>query len=92
MHELRDADEPTLPELLARLSPVDFVLVEGFKFGPHPKIEVHRTANAKPYLHPNDPSIVAVATDSTAPVSMPQVALDDIDAIVALVTRHAEVF
>ena len=63
MHELRGAAEPDLPELLSRLSPVDLVLVEGFKRGRHPKIEVHRSANGKPFLHPWDGSIVAVATD-----------------------------
>ena len=89
MHELRHADEPTMRELLARLSPVDLVLVEGFKAGPQGKIEVHRTANAKPYLFPNDPSILAVATDSPAPVPLACVALDDIDAIAALVLEHA---
>ena len=67
MHELRGAAEPELPELLGRLSPVDLVLVEGFKRGAHRKIEVHRVANGKPLLHPEDPTIVAVASDG--PVS-----------------------
>ena len=91
MHELRGAPEPGLPELLARLSPVDLVLVEGFKRDPHPKIEVHRTANAKPFLHPQDGSIVAIATDTMEELRLPRVDLDDIDAIAALVLEHAEV-
>ena len=67
MHELRGAPEPTLPELLARLAPVDLVLVEGFKRGPHPKIEIFRAANGKPPIHPEDPFVVAVASDVPLP-------------------------
>ena len=89
MHELRDAPEPELPELLARLSPVDLVLVEGFKRGAHPKIEVHRHANGKPLLHPGDPSIVAIATDAPLAAAIPCVHLDDVAAIAAAVRAHA---
>ena len=71
MHELRGAREPGLPELLRRLSPVDLVLVEGFKRGPHPKIEVHREANGKPFLHPEDGTVVAIATDAPARIPDP---------------------
>ena len=63
MHELRGAPEPTLKELLARLSPVDLVIVEGYKTQPHPKLEVHRAFLGKPLLYPNDSWIVAVASD-----------------------------
>ena len=90
MHELRGAEEPGLGELLARLSPVDLVLVEGFKRGAHRKIEVHRTANAKPFLHPDDPSIVAIISDAPAPGTLPHVHLDDIDRVAALALEHAE--
>ena len=55
MHELRGAAEPRLPELLAKMSRVDLVVVEGFKSEPHRKIEVHRAANGKPLLFPDDP-------------------------------------
>lgn len=92
MHELRGAAEPGLPALLARLSPVDLVLIEGFKRGPHPKIEVHREANGKPFLHQEDGSIVAIATDAPDLFEVPKVALDDIDAIAALALRHAMAF
>src|SRR3954470_1190791 len=54
MHELRGAEEPKLPELLAKLSPVGLVIVEGFKREPHRKIEVYRAANGKPALFPDD--------------------------------------
>jgi molybdopterin-guanine dinucleotide biosynthesis adapter protein len=82
IHELRDESEPALPELLARMRPVDLVLVEGFKRDSHPKIEVYRSANAKPPLHPGDPSIIAVAADVTLQgLTIPQLHLDDIEAI-----------
>ena len=56
--------EPGLPELLARLSPVDLVLVEGFRASPHPKIAVHRSAHAALPIWPGRADIVAVATDA----------------------------
>lgn len=64
MHEARGAAEPTLPEILARLSPCDVVLVEGYKHDDHLKIEARRkdTATRAP-LAETDPRIVAVATD-----------------------------
>jgi molybdopterin-guanine dinucleotide biosynthesis adapter protein len=85
MHELRGADddtEPTLDELLAHLSPVDLVLVEGFKRDPHPKIEVHRPSLGKPLLYPEDPHIVAVASDKPiAGAPLPLLPLGDAVAI-----------
>jgi molybdopterin-guanine dinucleotide biosynthesis protein B len=61
IHELRGAPEPSLAELVARLSPADIVLVEGFRRGAHPKIEIFRPELGKPPLHPDDPMIIAVA-------------------------------
>lgn len=82
MHELRGADEPQLPDLLAHLSEVDLVLVEGFKRDRHPKIEVFRAEAGKPPLHPEDPSIVAIASDTPFPAArVPVLPLDDADAI-----------
>lgn len=90
MHELRGAPEPTLPELVARLSPVDLVVVEGFKTGNHPKLEVHRASVGKPLLYPNDPYIVAVAADSRpANLALPFAPLDDIEAVASLVDTLA---
>lgn len=90
LHEVRDEDEPPLAALLARLSPVDLVLVEGFKRDGHPKIEVHRAGNGKPLLCPDDPAIVAVASDAALPgVPVPVLALDDHAAILGAVLRHA---
>jgi molybdopterin-guanine dinucleotide biosynthesis adapter protein len=91
MHELRDAPEPRLHELLGKLTSVDVVLVEGFKADLHPKIEVHRAANGKPALHPDDPHIRAIASDIPfAHAQRPVVALDDIAAISRLVLEFAE--
>ncbi len=66
MHENEGA-EPDLVALVARLAPVDLVLVEGFKASPHPKIEVHRPALGKPPIWPGRTDIAAVATDAPLP-------------------------
>jgi molybdopterin-guanine dinucleotide biosynthesis protein B len=89
MTELRGAPEPPLAELLARLSPVDLVLVEGFKRDHYPKIEVFRAANGKPWLHPEDSAIRAVVADAPPPGGLPWVPLDDVEAVADLVLRHA---
>lgn len=90
MHELRDAPEPALHELLGRLSPVDLVIVEGYKRERLPKIEVFRAGNGKPPLFPDDPQIVAVATDHVvAGCTLPTVDIDDVAAIGTLMLAHA---
>ena len=76
MRELRGAPEPTLPELLRLLKPVDLVLIEGFKRDPLPKIEVFRAANGKPPLYPDDRNIVALITDAARAVCAPAARLD----------------
>ena len=82
LREHRDQPEPALPSLLARINPVDLVLVEGFKRDPHPKIEIHRAACGKPALYPDDPSIIAVAADTLLPgLALPLLHLDDVRAI-----------
>ncbi|MFD1344181.1 molybdopterin-guanine dinucleotide biosynthesis protein B [Litorisediminicola beolgyonensis] len=63
MQELRDAPEPTLDALLGRLSPVDLVLVEGYKRDRHPKIEAFRAETGNPLIAPGDPTIRAIAAD-----------------------------
>ena len=85
MHELRGSDEPRLPELLTKLSPVDLVIIEGFKREPHRKIEVHRAANGKPWLYPDDPGVVGIVTDAKVESRLPVVHLDDVEAIAASV-------
>jgi len=67
VRELRDAPEPPLAELLARLAPADFTLVEGFRWEAFPKLEVYRPALGQPPLFPDDPAIVAVASDVPRP-------------------------
>jgi molybdopterin-guanine dinucleotide biosynthesis protein B len=89
MHELRGADEPRLPELLAKMSRVDLVIVEGYKADPHRKIEVHRAANGKDFLFPTDPAIVGIASDVAIRTELPVAHLDDIPAIAAMMLRSA---
>ena len=89
MHELRGASEPRLPELLAKLSRVDLVIVEGFKSEPHRKIEVHRLANGKAMLFPDDPAIAGIATDGAIETALPLAHLDDIPAIAAMMQKFA---
>lgn len=89
MHELRGAPEPTLFELLAHMSPVDLVIVEGYKTDRHPKIEVHRLENGKDFLFPGDEAVVGIATDSKPRTSLPVVHLDDIAGVAALIRDKA---
>jgi molybdopterin-guanine dinucleotide biosynthesis protein MobB len=86
MHENRGSPELSLAELVAKLSPVDLILVEGFKRDSHPKLEVHRPANGKKLLYPDDPNIIAVASDVPLPgCPLPVLNLDDVDAIADLI-------
>jgi molybdopterin-guanine dinucleotide biosynthesis protein B len=90
MHEHRGVTEPPLAALLAKLQPVDLVLVEGFKRESYPKLEVWRAGTGKPPLHPEDPSIVAVASDG--PIADParqRLDIDDIEAIADFVADFA---
>jgi molybdopterin-guanine dinucleotide biosynthesis protein B len=90
MHELRNEREATLRELVAHLSPVDLVIVEGWKTESHPKLEVHRAAVGKPLLYPGDPQILALASDVKPPnVPLPWVSVDDVAAIAELVDTLA---
>lgn len=90
MHELRDEAEPRLDQLLLKVSPCDLVLVEGFKRDPLPKLEVWRAAVGKPALHPQDASIVAVASDTPEVVDHARrVDLADLDSLVELVLDAA---
>jgi molybdopterin-guanine dinucleotide biosynthesis adapter protein len=90
MHELRGEAEPMLRDLITRLSPVDLVIVEGFKTQPHPKLEVHRSDVGKPLLYPNDPNIVAIASDTRPPsTALPFADLNDVESIADLVDELA---
>jgi len=81
MQELRGAPEPGLDALLKRLSPVDLVLVEGFKREAHPKIEAHRAETGQVLIAPGDDSIRAVASDVALDLDRPAFDLDDTPAI-----------
>jgi molybdopterin-guanine dinucleotide biosynthesis protein B len=85
LHELRAEPEPALAEHIARLSPCDLVLVEGFRHAALAKIEVWREANGRPWLHPDDPHIIAVAADVEPPGTLPHLNLNEVDAILAFI-------
>jgi molybdopterin-guanine dinucleotide biosynthesis protein B len=72
IHELRGAQEPSLDELIDRLAPADLTLVEGYKWAAIPKIEVYRPEVRQPSLYADDPHIVAVASDTSAPADLPR--------------------
>ena len=94
MHELRGEPEPTLDQLLARLTRVDLVLVEGFKTFPLPKIEVLRGDLLERALWPDDPDVVAVAVDrnlprsSVAEIGRPVLDLGDLGAVADFIVEH----
>lgn len=94
MHELRGASEPVLDDLLARLSPVDLVLIEGYKRAPHPKVEAHRLETGRPLLAPENASVRAVASNAApgdpalAGVSVPVLPLDDTATIADFILRE----
>jgi molybdopterin-guanine dinucleotide biosynthesis protein B len=77
MHELRGTPEPSFDEQVRRISPCDLLIVEGFKHAPIPKLEVWRAVTGEPLLHPNDPHIVAIASDTRVETRLPQISLDD---------------
>jgi molybdopterin-guanine dinucleotide biosynthesis protein B len=90
MHELRGEAEPQLGALLAKLAPVDLVLVEGWKREAHPKLEVYRASVGKPLIHPDDPYVVAIASDAPLPgARVPCVSLDDTAAIIDILLAKA---
>ena len=89
IHEHRGAPEPALDALIGQMTPVDLLLVEGFKRGRHDKLEVHRAAVAKPLLCHDDPHVVAVASDvPLAGLAVPCLALDDVAGIARFIIAH----
>jgi molybdopterin-guanine dinucleotide biosynthesis protein B len=90
LHELRGEEEWDLPTLLSKASPVDLVLVEGFKREPFPKLEIFRKENCKPLLHPDDPHIIAIASDvSVLDAKVPVIDLNNIEAVADLLFKQA---
>jgi molybdopterin-guanine dinucleotide biosynthesis protein B len=90
MHELRGAHEPTFEEQVKHFSPCDLLIVEGFKHAPIPKLEVWRAVTGEPLLHPNDPHIVAVATDTKIETKLPVLDLNDDAAIADFIVKKLE--
>jgi len=89
MHEVRHEAEPTLEDLLARLAPVDLVLIEGYKRDDHAKIEAHRTTAAQKLIAAEDETVVAVASDVTLEgIAQPVFPLDDTGAIADFILDH----
>lgn len=88
MHELRGAPQPDLQEQIQRLSPCDLVLIEGFKYEPIPKMEIHRAEVGEPLLHPHDENIVAIASDQRLETRLLQFDLNDPAAIADFVLKH----
>jgi molybdopterin-guanine dinucleotide biosynthesis protein B len=90
MHELRGEPELHLRDILQKMTPVDLVIVEGFKREQHPKIEIHRNEVGKPLLQPEDNWIVAIASDTKIPrAGVPVISLDDIEKIADVVLAEA---
>jgi molybdopterin-guanine dinucleotide biosynthesis protein B len=91
MHELRGEAEPTIYQLLRHMTPVDLVVIEGFKIALHPKIEVYRAEVGKPPFHPENPRVVGIASDTPFPdAGRPVVSIDDVEAIADLMIEKAE--
>ncbi|HEX2117216.1 MAG TPA: molybdopterin-guanine dinucleotide biosynthesis protein B [Alphaproteobacteria bacterium] len=89
MHELRGGPEATVEQLIKHMTPVDLLMIEGFKSHAHPKLEVHRAALGKPLLCADDPHVVAIASDVPIPsVRLPRFALDDAEGIADFIIGH----
>jgi len=88
MHELRGTQEPTFEEQVKHLSPCDLLIVEGFKHAPIPKLEVWRALTGESLLHPQDPHIVAVASDAKVETKLPLLDLNDDAAIAEFIAKH----
>ena len=88
MHELRGAAEPSFEEQVRHFSPCDLLLVEGFKHAPIPKLEVWRAVTGEPLLHPNDPHIVALASDKRVEAKLPLYSLNDDPSIAQFILAH----
>jgi len=88
MHELRGAPEPTLQDLVKRIAPCDLLLIEGYKREPIPKLEVYRSTLGEPLMFPQDPRIIAIASDRKVDTALPQFSIDDVQAIAAFIRQQ----
>ncbi|MEX0694266.1 MAG: molybdopterin-guanine dinucleotide biosynthesis protein B [Rhodospirillales bacterium] len=90
LHENRGEPEPDIDAMLSRMSPVDLVIIEGFKSYPHPKIEVYRPEIGKPMICTDEPSVVAVASTAELDINVPRLDLNDVEAIADFVVDFCE--
>lgn len=92
MHELRDEEKPDLEEILSHIGPCDLVLIEGYKGGPHPKVEARSTRSlTQEALSDDDPQIVAVASDGdTDTGALPGFNVNDISGIADFIAGHLD--
>jgi len=88
MHELRGTQEPTFDDQVKHLSPCDLLIVEGFKHAPIPKLEVWRATTGEGMLHPQDPHVVAVASDERIETRLPLLDLNDDAGIAGFIVKH----
>lgn len=90
VHELRDEAEPDLADIIPMLTPVDLLIVEGFKRHRHPKLEIYRPEVGKPLLHPDDDYIVAITSNAEVPAAkVPVIPIGDIGKIADVMTVEA---
>ena len=90
MNEHRGTQEPSLPELLAKLDPVDLILIEGWKRDSHPKVEAWRAETGNPLIAPNDPTILAVASDIFLEIDRPVFDLDDTAVVADFILEYLD--
>ena len=90
MNEHRGTQEPSLPELLAKLDPVDLILIEGWKRDSHPKVEAWRAETGNPLIAPNDPTRLAVASDIGLEIDRPVFDLDDTAVVADFILEYLD--
>jgi len=89
MHESRGEAEPVLAELLAKLSPVDLVLIEGYKRDDHAKVEARKSDDGQMLLAPDDPTIRAIAAGyDVGSVEVPVLEINDVPAIAGFILQE----
>ncbi|MGI9372194.1 MAG: molybdopterin-guanine dinucleotide biosynthesis protein B [Hyphomicrobiales bacterium] len=92
IHELRGADEPTMEEIAAKLSPCDLVIVEGYRDGPQPKLELRNVELDHPKISERDNRVLAIAANGLIEdTELPVFDRDDIGAIADFIIAHCEV-
>ena len=95
LHELRGEPEFDMADLIGRMTPVDLLLIEGFKSHDYPKIEVHRPSLGKPLLAAHDDSVIAIATDDPGSgaitrLNIPVLNLGDADSIADFIVGYVK--